>query len=396
MAEWRDLTLGEVLTLQRGFDLPARDRLDGPVPIVSSSGVTGHHAVGKVDPPGVVIGRYGTLGQVHWVTERYWPLNTALWVRDFKGNDPRFVSYLLRTVSADGSTASAVPGVNRNHLHRLPIRVPSVPTQRRIATTLAAFDDLIDVNQRRIDVLEDLARSVYREWFVRFRVPGHDERDALDTARGRAPSGWDTVPLNQLVTTQYGFTASASDDPIGPRFLRGMDINKRSYIDWSTVPYCAVPSDRLERFRLDVGDVCVIRMADPGKVGIVERRVDAVFASYLVRLRSTEPRLPSLLLFYYLNATEYQSWVSGSSTGATRKSASAAVLTEPLVALPPLPVAREFERRVSPIRGHLTTLVEANAALAKTRDLLLPRLVAGRLAISDVDLGPLLSNPEEV
>jgi len=99
MTALRETTLGDVLTLQRGFDVPARDRIDGPYPIVSSSGITGRHAVAKVEPPGVVIGRYGSLGSVHWLTERYWPHNTALWVKDFKGNDPRFTSYLLRTIS---------------------------------------------------------------------------------------------------------------------------------------------------------------------------------------------------------------------------------------------------------------------------------------------------------
>ncbi len=122
MSEWREMPLGEVLTLQRGFDLPARERTEGPFPIVSSSGVTGFHAEARVEPPGVVIGRYGSLGSVHWVTKAFWPLNTSLWVTEFKGNDERFVSYLLKTISVDGSTASAVPGVNRNHLHRLPVR----------------------------------------------------------------------------------------------------------------------------------------------------------------------------------------------------------------------------------------------------------------------------------
>jgi type I restriction enzyme S subunit len=110
VSDWREVPLGDVLTLQRGFDLPARDRVEGPFPIISSSGVTGRHAVAKVDPPGVVIGRYGSLGSVHGVTEPYWPLNTSLWVKDCKGNDPRVVSYLLRTLKFDGSTASAVPG----------------------------------------------------------------------------------------------------------------------------------------------------------------------------------------------------------------------------------------------------------------------------------------------
>jgi type I restriction enzyme S subunit len=137
VGEWVELALGDVLTLQRGFDLPERFRKPGPHPIVSSSGVTGFHSDFKVQPPGVVIGRYGSLGSVHWVTEPFWPLNTSLWVKDFQGNDERFVACLLRTVAVDGSTASAVPGVNRNHLHRLPVRLPSLRTQRRIAAILS-------------------------------------------------------------------------------------------------------------------------------------------------------------------------------------------------------------------------------------------------------------------
>ncbi len=140
MNEWTDVTLGDVLTLQRGFDLPSSRRTDGVYPIVSSAGITGTHDQYKAEAPGVVIGRYGSLGSVHWVNEPYWPHNTALWVKHFKGNDPRFISYLLRTVTADGSTASAVPGVNRNHLHLLPVRRPPFTIQRRIAAALAAFD----------------------------------------------------------------------------------------------------------------------------------------------------------------------------------------------------------------------------------------------------------------
>jgi type I restriction enzyme, S subunit len=93
---WRDCTLGDVVKLQRGHDLPDRLRREGSVPVVSSSGVTGRHSEAKAESPGVVTGRYGTIGEVFFVEEPYWPLNTALYVVDFKGNDPRFVSYLLR------------------------------------------------------------------------------------------------------------------------------------------------------------------------------------------------------------------------------------------------------------------------------------------------------------
>ena len=94
--EWQEASLGEVIELKRGYDLPQRKRIPGSVPLVSSSGVTYYHAEAKVRGPGVVTGRYGTLGEVFFVPSDFWPLNTTLYVRDFKGNDPRFVSYFLR------------------------------------------------------------------------------------------------------------------------------------------------------------------------------------------------------------------------------------------------------------------------------------------------------------
>ena len=92
MGDWRDTTLGEVCELKRGYDLPTSRREPGDVPIVSSSGITGFHSEAKVSGPGVVTGRYGTLGEVFYLDTDFWPLNTALYVRDFKGNEPRFDS----------------------------------------------------------------------------------------------------------------------------------------------------------------------------------------------------------------------------------------------------------------------------------------------------------------
>jgi restriction endonuclease S subunit len=98
--EWKESALGEVLELKRGYDLPQQQRHSGHVPIVSSSGITDYHAEAMVKGPGVVTGRYGTLGDVFYIPEDFWPLNTTLYVRDFKGNDPRFISYFLRSISS--------------------------------------------------------------------------------------------------------------------------------------------------------------------------------------------------------------------------------------------------------------------------------------------------------
>jgi type I restriction enzyme S subunit len=147
---WKAERLGNVATLQRGFDLPFRLRRPGTVPIVTSSGIEDTHCEAKVKAPGVVTGRYGTIGMVFFVSREFWPLNTTLYVRDFHGNDPLFVSYLLRTIDFHThSGKSGVPGVNRNDLHEIVVRLPSTKAeQESIAEALSDADALIESSER--------------------------------------------------------------------------------------------------------------------------------------------------------------------------------------------------------------------------------------------------------
>lgn len=124
---WERLTLGDCLTLKRGHDLPEANRVPGTIPIVSSSGITGFHNVKKANGPGLVTGRYGTLGEVYYVDEDYWPHNTALYVCDFKGHSARVLYFFLKHALQDArSNNAAVPGLNRNVLHTLPVLWPPV------------------------------------------------------------------------------------------------------------------------------------------------------------------------------------------------------------------------------------------------------------------------------
>ena len=376
--KWHTSRLGDVMTLRRGHDLPEAQRQDGDVPVVSSSGITGSHNESKAKAPGVVTGRYGTLGEVFYVEEDYWPLNTALYVTDFKGNHPRFLAYFLENVLRNfQSDKAAVPGVNRNVLHELKVRSTDTKSQEKVADILSAYDDLIENNRRRMTLLEEAARQLYREWFVRLRFPGHDHT-RITTG---VPEGWERIYLGDAVDTQYGFTETATNEPVGPKFLRGTDINKTPFIDWSRVPYCPIDEILQRKYQLRVGDIVIIRMADPGKVAIVERDIDAVFASYLIRLRPTDTRLTPYYLFYCLSDDGYQGFISGVSTGSTRKTASAPLLVDFHMILPAATLLRTFEDSVRPLRQQITTLLIHNEKLRAARDLLLPRLMSGEIAV---------------
>ena len=142
MGNWRNGELGNFITLKRGFDLPQQKREDGQVPIFSSSGITGTHSTAMVNAPGVITGRYGTIGEVFYAAEDFWPLNTTLFVEDFHGNDAEFIYYFLKTLEwSKFTSASAVPGINRNTVHKETVSLPDIETQRRIASTLSMLDE---------------------------------------------------------------------------------------------------------------------------------------------------------------------------------------------------------------------------------------------------------------
>jgi type I restriction enzyme S subunit len=146
---WGYHKLGEVAELQRGFDLPSKSRMDGNVPIISSSGISGFHCEFKAKSPGVVTGRYGSIGDVFYIEEDYWPLNTALWVKDFHGNYPKYIYYLLSKFDFKKfSDKTGVPGVNRNDLHAVKVPVPPLLEQKKIAQILSTWDQAITTTEQ--------------------------------------------------------------------------------------------------------------------------------------------------------------------------------------------------------------------------------------------------------
>jgi len=149
---WRVAQLGALVGLQRGHDLPIDRRNDGTVPIISSGGQSGWHDEAAVTGPGVVTGRYGTVGEVFYVEGPYWPLNTTLYVADFRGRNPRWVYHLLSVLPLDSDSAkSAVTGINRNVIGVLRVPVPPLDEQHRLSEELDAEASRVELLTQRLD-----------------------------------------------------------------------------------------------------------------------------------------------------------------------------------------------------------------------------------------------------
>lgn len=159
-AQWTKTTLGEVVRLQRGHDLPSSRRIAGPIPVIGSGEPIGWHVEARAKGPGVVIGRATNLGRPKFISGDYWPLNTTLYVTDFLGNEPRWVYYLFQTLDLSAYNSGSVqPMLNRNYVRAVPVVLPPVAEQRAIAEVLGALDDKIDANDRTLSSLDALVRA---------------------------------------------------------------------------------------------------------------------------------------------------------------------------------------------------------------------------------------------
>lgn len=362
-------------------------------------------------PGDVLLVHKGTLGQIGLMPRqrrypRYIMGNSMMRVRcDPNKLLPEYLYYWLSSSSGQHYLWSRVSQVGvpqlqtpLTTLRAAVLPVPPIAEQRGIVQVLGSLDDKIELNRRLNETLEASARALFKSWFVDFDPVADNAtgRDALtehwvaelypadlkESPLGAIPTTWTTGRISDLCTTQYGYTASAEDRPVGPKFLRVMDVNKHPWIEWGTVPHCRVGNDDREKYGLRVGDIVVARMADPGKAAVVEEPVDAVFASYLVRLK-TSTLSDAYFLYGFLKSKHYADYALAARGGSVQANMNARVIVDCPLPLPPQPVRAAYLEVVLPLRQRLCASVRESALLAIVRDALLPKLLSGELRPKD-------------
>lgn len=208
--EWKEVRLGDILNFRRGHDLPHSAMKPGNIPVAGSNGVIGYHNTATPIKPILTIGRSGNVGKPYFYEEA-WAHNTTLYVDDFKGNDPKFLYYLCQTMPfANFGGGSAVPTLNRNHIHPLETKIPvKVEDQRRIASILSSLDRKIELNNKINADLEEMAQAIFKNWFVDFE-PFKDGK-FVDSELGMIPEGWKVGRLTDVIKLMPGGTPKTSE-----------------------------------------------------------------------------------------------------------------------------------------------------------------------------------------
>jgi type I restriction enzyme S subunit len=365
------MKFSDFVTLQRGFDLPKADITPGHVPVVGSTSIIGYHNVAKVSGSGVCTGRSGSLGTVQYINKPFWPHNTSLWVKDFHGNDPRFVYYCMQSLDLGRFNAGAgVPTLNRNHLDSLTVNVPDLPTQRKIAGILSAYDDLIEKNLRRIKILEEMAQSIYREWFVHFRFPGHETATFIDSPLGQIPKGWEIKKLGELADQmRRGASKGGLDGPI-------------HYVGLEHIPRQSLALDAWEettelgsnKLTFEPGEILF------GKIRPYFHKVSVapfhgICSADTIVIRAKKPEHRALVTACVFTEA-FVAHAAATSNGSKMPRTDWKVLKDYPHVLPPKDLLSPFSELFENAIAQQQNLVSRNQTLRRTRDLLLPKLLS--------------------
>ena len=378
MSDMKKITFDEFVRLNRGFDLPESKIVAGEYPVVASTNIKAYHNAYKVKPPVVVTGRSGSLGKVQYIDSKCWPLNTSLYSKDFRGNNPKYIYYFLQTMHLEQYNAGAgVPTLNQNHLQRLKIVVHDIDEQKKVSDILSAYDNLIENNNKRIRLLEQMAENLYKEWFVRFRFPGYEDTEFEDGM----PRGWVREKIGLHYNTCSGGTPSRTHE---------------EYYTDGTIPW--VKTGEIKDGIIIHTDECITEAGIKGSSAKLLPQGAVVMAMYGVNIGmlayldsemtcnqaccvfNDKNEINSRhYLFHYLYSIRDYLLLIG--FGAAQQNLSQDLIKKVKIVIPPAELIKEFDKQKEPLYQTIRALMMQNDKLIKQRDALLPRLMSGKFEV---------------
>ena len=314
--------------------------------------------------------------------------------------DQKFLFYVLYTEEARRNIALMALGaasqanVSPTQVESLEIPLPPLPTQQKIAGILSAYDDLIENNIRRIEILEEMARMLYREWFVKFRFPGHEAVRFFESELGLIPEGWEVTTLGKNIKTQKGYAFKSSwYQQTGVKIVKVSNFTDDS-IDINNL--ISIPEDIAEQYKkyqLFSNDIIIQTVGSwasnpQSVVGKVIKVPEIASKSLLnqnaVKVIPIEP-INNTFLYYILKNDEFKSYIINCAQGAaSQASITLEAIKEFKVILPPRKIINSFSNLIIPKWKKINNLGLKNINLRKTRDLLLPRLISGEIDVENL------------
>lgn len=399
MENWKTCELGDLITFQRGHDLPKSEVVQGKYPVAGSNAVIGYHNKFTTKAPSITIGRSGNIGNPHFYETDFWAHNTTLYIKEFKDSYPKFIYYLLKTLDFSGyNSGSAVPSLNRNFIHPMKVFVPeSIEEQKAIAKILSSLDDKIELNRRINETLEATAHNIFKAWFVDFEpVRANLENRASASAspdifklfpsefENGLPKGWEEKelkevfeinPFRKLAKGQMAKFLDMANVPTS-----GHSISKLSEREFSSGMKFIAGDTLLARITpcLENGKTAFVDFLDDGEVGFG--------STEFIVLRPKN--LPEYFAYLLCRTDEFRAFAIQSMTGTSgRQRVQTDRLATYKIAVPSEInlIADSFGEILTPIVNRISRNSIQTKVLEEIRDSLLPRLISGKIRVGEVE-----------
>lgn len=374
MSKLEECILGDLVEFQRGYDLPKSKFVEGKYPVQSSNGILGYHNEYKVEGPGITIGRSGTVGTPHLIRENFFPHNTSLFVKEFKGNDIEYIYYLLQYLDlGNQKSGSGVPTMNRNHLHPIKIRAYRDKTyQQRTIKILSLIDKKIQINNQINQELEAMAKTLYDYWFVQFDFPDQNGKPYKSSGgkmvynpelKREIPEGWGVESVGNLLdkVTKAEKIENNSIEFIGEipvidqsqKYIAGFTNNENAILQPQDGHVIFGDHTRVVKYI----NFDYVRGADGTQV-----------------LISNNENISNVLLYHMIEDFDLSNY------GYARHFK---FLKEKTVIVPDKEVSSKFETQANVIYEKIKNNIFENQELTQLRDWLLPMLMNGQVKVED-------------
>lgn len=303
--------------------------------------------------------------------------------------DRRFLYYAMLSDTSRSQIRATATGATVRHtaperIYRVRLDVPTLPVQRIIGDVLGCIDDLIESNRRRIEVLEEMARAIYREWFVKFRYPGHSDVSMVDSALGPVPEGWETRPFADVATFINGFAFKPSHwGQAGRPIIKIKELKQGVAQSTPRHPAEAIA----EKYWVGRGDLLFSWSADLDVY--LWNDEPGLLNQHLFTVRPEHPGLTICFLYHALVQSMPQ--FRARAQGTTMRHIKRSALREVELVLPPRELMDRFTHDVAPIHEEVARLRHETVTLEAMRDVLLPKLVSGQVDVSKLDLDVLIA-----
>lgn len=391
MTEWIECTLSDLVSFQRGYDLPKSHMQKGQYPVVGSNGIIGFHNEYTTDEPSITIGRSGNVGKPFIYYGKTWSHNTTLYVKDYKGNDPVFVFYFLKTMDlANYGGGSAVPTLNRNHIHTLSICVPkNIEQQKKIGVILATIDHKILINNAINDNLEQQAQAIFKAWFVDFEPFG-----------GVMPDDWKIGNLEDVIKFYNGY-AFKSKELLNKQkkscyavFKQGHIKSGGGFIPTGTKSWFPKKkSENLQKYILCKGDILMAMTDMKDNVAILgNTAVMAVDNQYLLNQRvgllrcNGKYEISYPYIYLLTNSKDFLQDLRSRANSGVQVNLSSAAIKESSIIIPSRSTNIKFNQIVKPMFEITFKNNMEIDRLSSLRDTLLPKLMSGEIDVSNIEI----------